>query len=289
MTVSASVAYAFTLGLIAAVNPCGFPLLPGYLALFARSETRRGWGPRTIAALAAGGSVTLGFIAVFATVGLLASAGVQLVIGAAPWFMIIVGVALAVLGIAGLFGRQFRVALPAIRFRSGSGVIAMAGFGVAYAVGSLTCALPLFIAGVAGTFTRLGLFAGIATFVAYALGMGAFVTGLGLITAHASGEIVRRLRRASRLVPAVANTLEALVGLYLVFYWVTDLIDPFSTTAATRAVGTIQGAVNGALSTSPLLIGCALGVTVLAGFAVAAWSTRRRPAPDRMRHAPDGQ
>ena len=79
----------------------------------------------------------------------------------------------------------------------------------------------------------------------------------------------------------------ALVGLYLVFYWVTDLIDPFSTTAATRAVGTIQGAVNGAISTSPLLIGGALGVTVLAGFAV--WSTRRRPAPDRVRHAPDGQ
>jgi len=231
--------------------------------------------------------VTLGFIAVFVTVGLLASAGVQLVIGAAPWFMIPVGAALAVLGIAGLFGRQFRIALPAIRFRSGNGVIAMAGFGVAYAVGSLTCALPLFIAGVAGTFTRLGLFAGIATFMAYALGMGAFVTGLGLITAHTSGAITRRLRRASRLVPAVASTLEALVGLYLVFYWITDLINPFSTTAATRVVGTIQGAVNGALSTSPLLIGFALGVTVLAGFVVAAWSTRRRPASNRMENDPD--
>jgi cytochrome c-type biogenesis protein len=289
VTISASVAYAFTLGFIAAVNPCGFPLLPGYLALFARRETRRDWGPRTIAALLAGGSVTLGFIAVFATIGLLASAGAQLVIEAAPWFMIVVGVSLVLLGIAGLFGRQLRVALPAIRFRSGDGVIAMAGFGVAYAVGSLTCALPLFVAGVAGTFTRLGPFAGVATFVAYALGMGSFVTGLGLIAAHASGEIVRRLRRAGRLVPALANTLEALVGLYLVFYWVTELVDPFSTSAVTRAVGTIQGAVSDALSDSLLVIGCALGVTVVAGFAVAAWSTRRRPAPDRMENAPDGR
>lgn len=286
MTVSASVAYAFTLGLIAALNPCGFPLLPGYLALFARREGRTGWRARTVAAIVAGGCVTLGFLAVFATVGLLASAGVQLVIAAAPWFMIIVGAALAVLGIAGLFGRQLTIALPAIHFRSGNGALAMVGFGIAYAIGSLTCALPLFVAGVASTFTRLGALAGVATFVAYALGMGTLVTGLGLVTVHASGEIARHLRRASRLVPAIANTLEALVGLYLILYWVTDLTDPLSITAASRAVGTIQAAVSSTVSDSPLVIGCTLGGLVLAGFAIAAWSTRR-PGPDRMENSSD--
>jgi cytochrome c-type biogenesis protein len=229
--------------------------------------------------------VTVGFVAIFATVGLVASTGVQLVIGVAPWFMIVVGAALAVLGIAGLLGRQLRPVLPAIRFRSGNGAIAMAGFGVAYAVGSLTCALPLFIAGVAGTFTRLGILDGIATFVAYALGMGVFVTALGLITVHASGEVSRRLRRASRLVPAIANSLEALVGLYLVFYWVNDLVDPFSASGLTGVVGTVQGAASRWISDSPLVVGCALGVTVLVGFAVAAWSTRRRPAPGRAEDA----
>jgi cytochrome c-type biogenesis protein len=282
VTVSASVAYAFTLGLIAAVNPCGFPLLPGYLALFARREDRTGRGPRTIAALIAGGCVTLGFIAVFSTVGLLASVGAQWIIATVPWFMILFGAALAVLGVAGLLGRQLRISLPTIRFRAGTGAIAMAGFGVAYAVGSLTCALPLFVAGVAGTFTRLGLLPGIATFAAYALGMGTLVTGLALITVHASGELSRRLRRASRFVPVIANTLEAIVGLYLVFYWVTDLINPLSITAATRTVGAIQGAISGVVSDSPIVIGCALGATVIAGFAIAAWSTRRRPLPDTI-------
>jgi cytochrome c-type biogenesis protein len=288
VTVSASVAYAFTLGLIAAVNPCGFPLLPGYLALFARSNTRSGRGPRTIAALLAGGCVTLGFIAVFATVGLLASATAQWVIGEAPWFMIVFGAVLAVLGVSGLFGKHFRIGLPTIRFRSGNGAIAMAGFGCAYAVGSLTCALPLFIAGVAGTFTRLGLFAGIATFVAYALGMGTFVTGLSLITINISGFRSRRLRWASRLVPVLGNSLEIIVGLYLVFYWVADLMDPLSRTAATSTVGAIQGAISGVLSDSPLMIGCALGATVVAGFAIAAWSTRRRTTPDRVEKGSDG-
>lgn len=292
MTVSTSVAYAFTLGLIAAVNPCGFPLLPGYLALFARRDTRTGRVPRTIAALIAGGCVTLGFILVFASVGLAASVGAQWIIETVPWFMIVFGAGLAVLGVAGLLGRQLRIPLPTIRFRSGTGAIAMTGFGVAYAVGSLTCALPLFIAGVAGSFTRLGLLPGIATFVAYALGMGTLVTGLALITVHASGELARRLRRASRLVPNLANALEALVGLYLVFYWGSELIDPRSITVFTRTVATIQGAISGALSGSPLLIGSALGAIVIAGFAIAAWSSRSRPqhtlvTPERTEIHPD--
>ncbi len=33
-TGSSLILFAFTLGLVAAVNPCGFPMLPAYLALF---------------------------------------------------------------------------------------------------------------------------------------------------------------------------------------------------------------------------------------------------------------
>ncbi|QNE45891.1 hypothetical protein F1C58_02510 [Glaciihabitans sp. INWT7] len=280
MTGSTAMVYAFTLGLIAAVNPCGFPLLPGYLAMFARRDLRTAPGHRAAAALIAGGGVTLGFIAVFATVGLLASVAAQWIIATAPWFMIGFGAALAVFGVAGLWGRHPRISLPAVRFRSGTGVVSMAGFGVAYAVGSLTCAFPLFLAGVSGTFARLGLLPGIATFVAYGLGMGTLVTGLSLITVRAGGGISRRLRRASRLVPIVANILEATVGLYLVFYWVTDLVDPHAVTAVTRAVGTIQQAVSNAVSTAPFVVACALGATVIVGFAIAAFSARRHPHPD---------
>jgi cytochrome c-type biogenesis protein len=280
VTGSTAVVYAFTLGLIAAVNPCGFPLLPGYLALFARRDLHTAPGKRAAAALIAGGGVTLGFIAVFATVGLLASVAAQWIIATAPWFMIGFGAALAVFGVAGLRGRQLRISLPAVRFRSGTGVVSMAGFGIAYAVGSLTCAFPLFLAGVAGTFTRLGLLPGIAAFVAYGLGMGTLVTGLSLITVRAGSGITRRLRRASRVVPVVANILEATVGLFLVFYWVSDLIDPRSVTAVTRAVATIQQGVSTAVSTSPLVVAGVLGATVIAGFAIAAWSARRYPHPD---------
>jgi cytochrome c-type biogenesis protein len=98
----------------------------------------------------------------------------------------------------------------------------MVGFRAAYAVGSLACALPFFLAGIAGTFTRLGMFAGMAIFVAYANGMGPFFTGLGLFASHVSGAAVKLLRLASRLLPMVANAPKLLIGVDLVCCWVTN-------------------------------------------------------------------
>lgn len=54
MTGVTPVLYAFTLGLVAAVNPCGFPLLPAYLALFAGGEHRPDWVGRTARGMTAG-------------------------------------------------------------------------------------------------------------------------------------------------------------------------------------------------------------------------------------------
>ena len=56
--------YAFTLGLVAAVNPCGFPLLPAYLSLFVGEDTV-GRPQRNLRALGAGASVAAGFVVVF--------------------------------------------------------------------------------------------------------------------------------------------------------------------------------------------------------------------------------
>ncbi|OBK80507.1 hypothetical protein A5649_12530 [Mycolicibacter heraklionensis] len=46
-------ALAFAAGLVAALNPCGFALLPAYLTLVVRGERAGGW-----AAVAAGGAAS---------------------------------------------------------------------------------------------------------------------------------------------------------------------------------------------------------------------------------------
>jgi hypothetical protein len=69
--------FAFTAGMAAAVNPCGFGLLPGYLALYLRdgdaTSTRSG-GPRMVRAVTIGVTVTASFIALFGAAGLLLTA-----------------------------------------------------------------------------------------------------------------------------------------------------------------------------------------------------------------------
>lgn len=267
--------YAFTLGLVAAVNPCGFPLLPAYLAGFLVSEHSSGWAARTLRALLAGACVTAGFILTFGVAGVLVSSGMALIGEWIPWVMLGVGAGLAALGISALAGRHVSIRLPTVRFRGGSSVVAMAGFGVAYGVGSLSCTLPLFLAGVVGSFTRAGILDGLLSFIAYALGMGVFVIAASIIAAQFGAESLRALRPLMRVIPVSASVLVTLAGLYLLYYWVTDLIDPLASTPATDAVTSVQTAMSGWLTASP--IGSAAVATVtLAGVGALVWNSIRR-------------
>src|SRR3954451_18569282 len=62
--------YAFGAGMVAAVNPCGFVMLPAYLSLYLGLReadfASRPAAERIVRGLAVGGSVSLGFILLFA-------------------------------------------------------------------------------------------------------------------------------------------------------------------------------------------------------------------------------
>jgi cytochrome c-type biogenesis protein len=273
VTGTVPVTYAFTLGLIAAVNPCGFPLLPAYLAHFAGDRADRGWVLRTARAVMAGACVTAGFVLAFGSAGLLVESGMILIIDWVPWLMILFGVAMVALGVLTFLGRSLRLPLPVIPFSTGRTALAMAGFGVAYATASLSCALPLFLAGVGGAFTRVGFLGGVATFVAYALGMGVFVTAASLIAAHVGVVALRRVRPVARVLPHVMAAVPVVVGLYLVYYWFSDLVAPLTTPTLSRLVDNVQSVVSAALSSSPLA-GVVLGAIVVAGFVLIAAAAR---------------
>lgn len=65
VAVASAALYAFTLGLVGVVNPCGPPLLPAYLSLFVgdESSSRARHAQRV---LGAAERVTVGFVACFA-------------------------------------------------------------------------------------------------------------------------------------------------------------------------------------------------------------------------------
>ena len=91
-------------------------------------------------------------------------------------------------------------------------------FGVSYATASLTCTLAPFIATTSSTFKQEGLLAGLVTFVAYGLGMGAIVTLLTVAVAMARNSVVAQFRKVMPYVNRLAGALVALAGAYVAYY-----------------------------------------------------------------------
>jgi cytochrome c-type biogenesis protein len=219
-------ALAFTAGLVATVNPCGFAMLPAYLAYFTgvdgTSQTGR---PRAVArGLLVGGVVSAGFLTVFGLVGVLITLGVQAVVGALPWAAMAVGVGVAVLGVAMLAGLELTASLPKLDTGGPSdGLAGVYVFGLSYAVASLSCTLPIFLVVVAGTIPQLGFVPGVVTFLVYGLGMSMLLVVVTLALALGKQALVGWLRRSSRHLGRVTGGILVLAGAYIVWFWATTL------------------------------------------------------------------
>lgn len=289
LAVAAATSYAFTLGLVAAINPCGFPLLPAYLALFTGGTDGRRVA-RTAKGLVSGAGVTCGFVAVFGTLGLLLVSGAALASGWLPWFMVAAGFLMAALGLSTLCGHPLYLRLPTPRIAPGGRTFAATFvFGIAYAIGSLSCALPLFLAAVGGSFTRLGFWAGLACYLSYALGMGLFVTGAAVATAIAGSGLLRQFRKAGRVLPAVSGAVLAASGLYLSYYWAADLLHFPMAAGPFGAVGAVQGAVTSFIAGHMATTAAVLLTAVLAGIAVVTLKTRTSPGDTREADHSEGK
>ena len=275
--------YAFSIGLVAAVNPCGFPLLPAYLTVSGGGQDDESPAVRVLRALGSGAAMTAGFIVVFGLLGLGAEAGLGLAYGWVPWVMIPVGVAFAAYGVLILAGRGLYLRSPTRRLLAGRRRgVALFGFGVTYAVASLACSLPLFLTSVAGLFTTRGVRAGLADGVAYALGMGLVICTVSLAGAGAKQLRLRRLRALQPGLQRVAGALLAAVGAYLVLYWVAYVATPLSQPAPVRWVEHFQTVVQGWLSTSPRLTGIVVGALVLVALIAASVHGLRPPPSGRQ-------
>jgi len=273
-----TIVYAFALGLAAAVNPCGFPLLPAYLAVFLGSEPAS-VGMRLLRALRASLAMTAGFVTVFAVVGIVVATGVHLVVAWVPWFTAALGLALLVAGVFGVAGRDMRMPAIALPFRSGRGMLAMAGYGSAFAATSLGCAFPLFAAAVAPSATTASAVDTTAAALSYALGMGLFVTACSVLAALLGAEAVRFAGRYARYLPRAASALMLIVGVYLLAYGMRLILEPGKEPALAAFVAQTSSGLTTVLSSHPLLVGGAAACLVLTGLAVAAVAVRshRRP------------
>lgn len=217
--ISASVALAFTAGMVATFNPCGFSLLPAYIGAFvAGDEVAERTDQRVLRAISVAAAVSLGFVIVFATVGLVINSIASEARRQLPWVTIVIGGLLVIVGIAALLGRTPRLSLRGPQFSTSSNSIGvMVGYGITYAVASLSCTIGPFIA-VTGTALDGSLAEGITSYVAYALGMGVIILILGVASAVAHTAVARHMRRLSRIAPRLGGALMVLAGGYAIWY-----------------------------------------------------------------------
>ena len=273
-----NVGLSFLRGMIAAVNPCGFVLLPTYLVYFLGLEAGRHDSQRASVrrALLVSASLTAGFVAVFVVVGGISTWFTSWIVEHAKYVTGVVGVALIVLGIAMLFGYELPFATPRISPTTRDTTVrAMFVYGVGYATVSLSCTIALFIPTMFAAGERDGIAAGVVNGAAFALGMGLLVTALTVTLAVANQTLVRVLRSSQRKIQLLAAAFVLLSGAYLVYYfWVVDVND--GSGAVTTAVENLQTRITVNLNDHWRLV-----AVVLAGIVVTAIcyvGVRRRSA-----------
>ncbi len=215
-------AFAFSAGMLATVNPCGFALVPAFIAYtLGTSETGFDDRPllrRAAEGLALGLLVTLGFLALFAAVGLVISAGGRWLVRLVPWLGIAVGLVLIGLGLWLLSGHSLYLNItapqPDLRRR---GIRSLILFGVAYAVASLGCTLPVFLLVVGSALTAGGLLPGLIQFISYGAGMGIVLMAVSIGAAAFKGAVAARLRLLMPYVTRLSALLLIVAGGYLIY------------------------------------------------------------------------
>lgn len=228
ITMEGNFAYSFLLGVLAAVNPCGFVLLPAYLMYFlglegANPAADQRAGMRR--ALVVSGATSSGFIAVFLVVGTISRLLTRWIEQQAKYAGFVIGLGLIVMGLAMVAGWKPQSALLQRRGTALAGerrdrtVRSMFLFGVAYAVASIGCSLAFLTTAIFGSIRTTGFVSGVFSIVLYGMGMSLLVMALTVTLAFAQGGLLRVLRRAMRHLDRVAAVFILTTGAYLAWYW----------------------------------------------------------------------
>jgi cytochrome c biogenesis protein CcdA len=226
------VGFAFAAGMVASVNPCGFFMLPAYISYHLGTEEdsfyKQSALRRLLKGLLLGGVTTLGFLVVFAAVGGVISAGGQWLVRVFPYAGVAIGVVMIIVGLylvithrtLGIMAASRVTVSPQRNLRN------VFMYGIVYAVGSLSCTLPIFLVVVGSSLSSQGLLGSLSQFIGYALGMGTILVAVTLGAALFQGTVARALRKALPYVHRTSALFMVGAGAYLIYYWIffTDSI-----------------------------------------------------------------
>jgi len=219
---SLNLAFAFTAGMLATVNPCGWAMLPSLIAWYLGVEdddfAARSAAARLREGLSIGALVTLGFLTVFTLMGAVITFGVRFLVRYLPLGSVAVGALLTLLGLWLLFGGKLPFTLPAFAPQRVRSPKAMYLFGVAYGLVSLSCTLPVFLAVVGVSIPQNTWLNVLIMFAAFGAGMAAVLMALAVSLALFKQGVAQKARTLLPYVHRLGAALLVVAGLYLLWY-----------------------------------------------------------------------
>ena len=229
-------AYSFILGVLAAVNPCGFVLLPTYLIFFlgTREEPNLKTGERLRRALVVSSGISIGFLAIFFVIGVISRLFTQWIELNAKYASLAIGIVLVIGGARMLTGWTPKFAVPQLGGVRTKTFRATVVYGVAYAVASIGCTIGFLTTAVFGSIALHGFVSGVLSILLYGLGMAMLVTALTVSLAFAKTGLLTIVKNQLHLIQRLGAIFVTLTGIYLVFYWYAAISETRSASFVTR-------------------------------------------------------
>lgn len=267
---------SFGSGLLAAVNPCGFVLLPTYLMYFLGVTGRPGTQRASVRrALTVGASLSAGFMSVFLVVGAVTRLFTDYINQNAKYVALFIGVALFVMGVAMLAGWRLPYTTPKLDVGQRDRTTAsMFVFGIAYAVASIGCTLGPFTATVLGTITTEGFALGLLAIALYGIAMSLLVIALTVTLALAQGGLLRTLRNGMKHVERASAVVMMLSGLYIAWYWLNDIRENYDDDLTGNVIGWQERIARG-IDENRTVVALVLSLVVVVAIAFARGLGRR--------------
>ena len=221
-----SILFAFTAGTVAAFNPCGAAMFPAYVG-FHLSKSSSSLSPFfiLIKGLFIGFTLTIGFVVVFGVFGILMALGFRLFGSLLPFIGLAIGTSIFLIGLWLLLTKRSLAVnvFGDLSFGSFQGINQTFMFGIAYALASLSCALPVFLSAV-GIVVGSGVsVAGVANVVvgslAYSLGMGLIMMSVTVAVLYFEDATQRLVGILIPYVELIGKLSMVVAGAYIMVYW----------------------------------------------------------------------
>jgi cytochrome c biogenesis protein CcdA len=218
--------FAFSAGIVAAFNPCGIAMFPAYIGFtFGKDRLSENILLALFRGLYLGLTLSLGFVIVFGIAGIILAFGGKFLGYSLPILGLGIGFIIAFSGVYLLLSKRnisIRV-FDNLSLGNFDGLVQTFLFGIAYAMASLSCALPVFLAAVGivvGSGLSLDSSANIIVgAIIYSLGMGSIMTVVTMSSLLFEEATTKFVNKLMPIIDQAGKIAMIFAGSYIMYYW----------------------------------------------------------------------